>query len=83
MWALAFNVNDNLSLSYAEMDSKKLWENQGSNESVQMEVESYQIAYTMGGASFKIAETEVGQALYSTTASNDKDATTIAVTLAF
>jgi len=83
MWAVAFNVNDNLSLSYAEMDSKKMWENQGTNESVQMNVESYQLAYTMGGASIKIAETEVSQALYSTAANQDKDGTTVALTLAF
>jgi len=76
-------VNDTLSLSYAEMDSKKMWENQGTNESVEMNVESYQLAYTMGGASIKIAETEVGQALYSTAASADKEGTTVALTLAF
>ena len=66
-----------------KMDSKKFFENQGSNESVEMNVESYQLAYTMGGASIKIAETEVGQALYSSTASNDKEGTTVALTLAF
>ena len=42
-----------------------------------------QLAYTVGGASIKIAETEVTDALYSSTASNDKGATTVALTLAF
>jgi len=82
-WGVAFNVNDNLSLSYAEFSSRKGWENQGDNESVEMNIESMQLAYTVGGASIKIAETEVTDALYSSTASNDKGATTVALTLAF
>jgi len=83
MWGIAFNVNDNLSLSYGEFDSRKMWENQGSNESVEMHIESWQIAYSVGGASLKIADSEVEQAAYSTTASNDISGTTIALTLAF
>ena len=83
MWAVAFNINDNLSVSYAELDSKKMWENQGTNESVELTTESMQLAYTVGGASIKIAETDVAQALYSTATTADKEGTTVALTLAF
>ena len=83
MWGVAFNINDNLSISYAELDSRKMWENQGTNESVELNTESMQLAYTVGGASIKIAETDVAQALYSTATTADKEGTTVALTLAF
>ena len=82
MWGVAFNVSDNLSVSYAELTSRKGFE-QEEQARVDLEVESMQLAYTMGGASIKIAQTDVSNALYSTTASNDKSANTIALTLAF
>ena len=42
-----------------------------------------QIAYTMGGASIRLAEASVDNAKYQTTAAYDRDATTISVSLAF
>lgn len=82
-WGASFNVNDNLSISYGEMESRKMFEQQGDYESVELTAESWQIAYTMGGASIKIAETDATNIGYSTTAYNDRGATTLALTLAF
>jgi len=83
MWGVAFNVNDSLSISYAELKSRKGFE-QAENTSVDMELESLQVSYTMGGASIKIAETDGSNVLYDTsTAFADRKATTIALTLAF
>ena len=61
MYGVAFNVNDDLSLSYSYYDTRK--EGQ-SGDHVQaegnryVEVESMQIAYSVGGASIRLAETK-------------------------
>ena len=47
------------------------------------EADSLQLAYTMGGASIKIAENSVDNASYQSTTTFDKDGTTVALTLAF
>jgi hypothetical protein len=53
------------------------------NTSVDLEAQSIQMAYSMGGASLKIAETEVDGATYNSTTAGDRDGTTIALSLAF
>jgi len=80
MYGVSFNVNDNLSLSFAGFESQKKV-NKGFT--AQMDVLSYQAAYTMGGASFKVAKTEVDNAAYSTAVSSQKEGTAIALSLAF
>ena len=82
MFGVSFNVNDSLSVSYGELTSRKLFE-QGETESIEMSVDSMQLAYSVGGASIKIAETDGTNLGYSTTTYNDREATTIALTLAF
>ena len=83
-WGVAFNVSDNLSISYGEFESKKgLVEGTSGIPRPVISVESIQIAYTMGGASIKIAETDVDDAAYVTGTSGDKDATTVMLSLAF
>lgn len=79
-YGAAFNINDNLSISYGQLEStKKLT---GSNK-VMTTAESLQIAYTLGGAAFKFADTDVDNASYSTAAANDVEGKTFAVSLAF
>jgi len=61
MYGVAFNVNDDLSLSYSYYDTRK--EGQGGNASQKegnryIEVESMQVAYSVGGASIRLAETK-------------------------
>jgi len=83
-YGVSFNVSDNLSLSYGYHESKRgLVDIEQANSRVTSEAESIQIAYTMGGASFKIASNEVENASYSTATSNDTEGTTLALSLAF
>jgi len=79
-FGVAFNINDNLSISYAELESTK---KVTGSPKVLTVAESLQVAYTLGGASFKFADTEVSNASYSTAASNDVEGMTLAVSLAF
>ena len=80
MFGIAFNVNDDLSLSYGKHESKQQKVNPNDNEPVTLEVESMQIAYTMGGASIRYANTDVTNSKYGTT---DPEAHGISVSLAF
>ena len=79
-FGIAFNVNDNLSISYAELESTK--KVTGSTK-VTTTAESLQIAYTLGGAAIKFADTDVSNSAYSTVASADVEGMTLAVSLAF
>jgi outer membrane protein OmpU len=81
MFGLSFNVNDNLSVSYGKVESKKAFVS-SANGKPKMVIESFQAAYTMGGASVKVAETSADSAAY-TMYGADKEATTIALSLAF
>ena len=83
MYGVAFNVNDNLSVSYGFHDSAQGFVNPGDNETVIAEVESFQIAYTMGGASIRLAEIQADNIKYQTTTTFDRDATVLSVSLAF
>jgi len=83
-FGVSFNVSDNLSISYGEFESKRHKVGSGaSDKTVTGETQSFQIAYTMGGMSLKLAESEVTNASYSTAAANDHDGRTIALSLAF
>jgi len=76
MYSVTFNVNDDLSIGYGHVESDK----EGSNTA---EADSIQAAYTMGGASIRIAEVDVENQSYSTAATADLDATIISLGLAF
>jgi len=78
LYGLSFAVNDDLSLSWGHQESKRVL---GNASNVQVEVDSLQMSYSMGGASIIVAETDGDNLLYST--ANDKGATTVALTLAF
>jgi len=77
-WSIAFNVNDNLSVSYAEFSSE---EHLGTTGGQTLEIDSIQIAYNLGGATLKIAESEADDAKYAANA--NATATTVALSLAF
>ena len=84
-FGIAFNVNDDLSVSYGEYTSRKAgYTNsnvQGEEASRLVEVTSWQAAYTMGGASFRIADVKADNAGF-TVADNQK-ATVVSLRLAF
>ncbi len=82
-YGIAFNVNDDLSLSWGEMISKVYFVDPGSNPAIETSAESWQIAYTMGGVSIKVADTSVDNAAYTSGTSADKDGRTVALTFAF
>jgi len=83
-FGISFNINDDLSISYGEMESTKHVTNATGNNKFTTTAESIQLAYSMGGMSIKIAETDVDDATYANggTAS-DFEATTVALSLAF
>ena len=66
-------MNDDLSIGFNHFESE-----QSNATDVKLEAESIQIAYTMGGASFRIADAKVDNPSYSSTAA-DLEATTISV----
>jgi hypothetical protein len=68
-----------LSGSYGVHKSDKVMHDPSS--STELDGNSIQIAYSMGGMSLKLAETSVKNGKYNT--ANDQDATTLAMTLAF
>ncbi|MDP6585381.1 MAG: hypothetical protein QF535_12035, partial [Anaerolineales bacterium] len=77
LYGVSFAVNDDLSISYGRQTSDRKLVN-GTN--VEAEVDSLQIAYSMGGASIKLAESNADNINYGTA---DRGATTLALTLAF
>jgi len=86
MYGVAFNINDDLSISWGHHESRKAGYANGSQGSTneanrRVEVDSYQIAYSMGGASIRLAETK-GENLFFSSA-NDSDVTVVSVSLAF
>jgi outer membrane protein OmpU len=74
-YSVTFSVNDDLSLGY------NFTESDGKGSTADPEAQSFQAAYTMGGATFSIAEVDVDNAGY--TAVSTTDATIISLGLAF
>jgi len=83
MYGIAFNINDDLSVSYGKHESEQNFVNPGKKEAVSMDISSWQIAYSIGGASIRIADSKVDNKSYQTTAQYDQDARTISLSLAF
>ena len=77
-YGITFNVNDDLSIGYNHYESE-----QDNTTDVTAEATSMQIAYTMGGASIRLADGSVDNGSYQTTAMYDRDGTTLSVSLAF
>ena len=75
-YSITFNVNDDLSIGYGHVESTK----ENSNTA---EADSIQAAYTMGGATFRIAEVDVDNQSYQTTDAYDTEATILSLGLAF
>jgi len=84
-FGISFNINDDLSVSYGEMESTRQTKSAGEPAATEVTTtaDSLQLAYSMGGMSIKIAETSVDNATYTTGTGSDFDATTVALTLAF
>jgi hypothetical protein len=91
MYGVAFNINDNLSASYNKHESMQGFVNRvvdtatdnttAENANVELSIQSYQVAYTMGGASIRFARSEVSNASYQQ--GTESDASVISLGLAF
>jgi len=77
-YGVVFAINDDLSISYNNYESTQT----GTTEFT-VEAASYQIAYSAGGMSVRLAEQKVDNNVYCTTAGNQREATTLSVALAF
>jgi hypothetical protein len=78
-YGVAFAVNDDLTISFGSNKSDR--STNGGAAIVEAQAESLQIGYSMGGATLSIAETNGENLQYNS--ANDKDATTVALSLAF
>ena len=79
-YAVSFNVSDDLALSYGIHKSNRVLTNVTATE---LEASSLQLSYTMGGATFIIAESSVDNGNYSSGSASDRDGTTVKLSLAF
>jgi len=77
-YGITFAINDDLSVGYNHYESK-----QTSTTNVTPEATSVQLAYSMGGASFRIASGSADNMDYNQGATQDRDNTVISVALAF
>jgi outer membrane protein OmpU len=77
-YGITFAVNDDLSIGYNHYESVQV-----SATNTTAEASSIQIAYSMGGASIRLAEGSTDNASYQTGAGYDNDATLLSVSLAF
>jgi len=85
-FGVAFNVNDSLSVSYGEWNAIKAGHsdstfNPDTRENRTITVESIQVAYSVGGASVRLAETSVDNAAW--VVGDNQEATVISLGLAF
>jgi len=86
MFSIAFNVNDNLSVSYGK--ATDTYDNQSNNSSgtetldVEMELKSIQLSYTMGSMSINAQRTETDNPKYDS-AGGSLTKTEVALGLAF
>jgi len=84
-FGVAFNVNDDFSVSYGSYQTRKAGyatsDAQGSEGTRVVEVTSWQAAYTMGGASFRVADVKADNVLFDEDA--DQSATIVSLGLAF
>ncbi len=76
-YGITFSINDDLSVGYNHTESDQ---SGGSNDP---EANSFQVAYTMGGASIRLMEQDVKNQTYGSATTADFDATIISLGLAF
>ena len=82
--SIAFNVNDNLSISYSEVEDTYDAQDDASTaiEDVTMKTESLQVAYSMGSMSIKAYSTETSNPNYDSDAAK-QNTNEIALGIAF
>jgi outer membrane protein OmpU len=81
-YGVSFAVNDDLSISYGEHKSER-GGGTANVAPIEAKAKSAQIAYSMGGASIKVAQTSIVNQNYTSGSGADRDGTTVALSLAF
>ena len=83
---IQFDVNDSLSISYNEDESEKnaraavaVGDTTGTKTITEMTQKSYQVAYTMGGATIGIAQVEVDNSDYTKTKDESQSVVSLAI----
>ena len=79
---IAFNVNDNLSISYTESTETYNAQSEAASQDVDQEIDAIQFAYSMGGMSIKAYQMDVTNPGFDENA-DDSKVTEIALGLAF
>ena len=79
---IAFNINDNLSVSYTESTETYNAQSEAASQDVDQEIDAIQVAYSMGGMSIKAYQMDVTNAAFDEDAP-DRKVTEIALGLAF
>ena len=79
---IAFNVNDNLSISYTESTETYNAQSEAASQDVDQEIDAIQFAYSMGGMSIKAYQMDVTNPAFDENA-DDSKVTEIALGLAF
>ena len=79
---IAFNVNDNLSISYTESTETYNAQSSAASQDVDQEIDAIQFAYSMGGMSIKAYQMDVTNPSFDENA-DDSKVTEIALGLAF
>jgi len=77
-YGITFAINDDLSIGYNHYESE-----QTNSTNVTNEATSMQIAYSMGGASIRLAQGDGDNMAYQTGAAYDRENTVLSVALAF
>jgi len=78
-YGISYAINDDLSISYGRTDSTQ--HDASASANVEMEGQSLQLSYSVGGASIKVAESSVDNQKYQS--GTNRDGRTVALTLAF
>jgi len=82
MVSIAFNVNENFSVSYGDLTETYDAQDMGTVADVDMDSKSIQFAYTMGSMSIKGYQTDTDNPGWDSDASSD-EVTELAVNFAF
>jgi hypothetical protein len=93
-WGIAFNVNDDLSVSYSQARHLQTKTKKASTSGINNGTEEYtpkswmrgdsiQVAYSIGGVSLKYAQTEYDNTLYGFDTKTPRENRIVAVSLAF
>jgi hypothetical protein len=74
-YGISYSINDDLTVSYGHHESKR------NTTGIELESRSFQISYSVGGASIKLAENSVDNQNY--VSGTNKEGRTVALSLAF